>query len=642
MTCWCESNKCGWEETNNKLDKIDYKYIILVWWVILSIALEIISLLIDWIFNHWLWWIFFWIIITLIWHNIIKKGIINLFNLNFKSINTLMTIAIVGAFYLWEYPEAAIIMTLFCLGEYLEDYWISKSKDAVKQLLDNAPKTVFIKWKWEIKIEELRVGDIIVIRPWSKIPVDWKLILGEGYIDESMITWEPIDKFKNNWDLIYWWSISKNWYFEIEVLKLFQESTLSKIIELTYNSKNEKANFHQFIERFSSYYTPSIVIIAILLVIIPVYILGLPFEVWLENAITLLVIACPCALVISTPISIYSAIWNASTNGILIKWGKSLEALANIKSIAFDKTKTLTYGQLEVTDIISYSNISEKELIACASWFELNSEHPVAFGIIKYAKEYGVNFHNVRSISIIPGNWMRWECINCSNTEHYIWNISYLKNMVIQKEIEEKVSQLQAEGKSIVVVSDNNWVKWIIWLNDKIKEESTDLIRNLIKSGINCVMLTWDSQSAWDYIWRKLGLEEVYWGLLPEAKYNKIKELLNKHKVVAMVGDWINDWPALALSSASISMWWLWTDLAIQTSDIIIMNDNLWLITWLIKLWKKTFNTIKFNTYFAIITKLIIMILAIFNISNILLAILSDLGVTIVVILISLSLRNYK
>ena len=320
-------------------------------------------------------------------YNVLWNGVKAIFKLQFSNINLLMLIAVIGAFYLQEFPEAAVLVVLYVLGERLEDIGIENSKSALDELVSKAPKTAFVKTEnANVAIDKIAVGTIIQVKAGEMIPLDGKIISGETTVDEAAITGEPIPKDKYIGDNLFAGTLNKNGFIEIETTKLSIDTTFSKIIRLTFEASANKSETQKFIQKFSRYYTPTMILLAILLFVVPVFVLQLDFDNWLLQAITLLVIACPCALVISTPVAIYAAIGNASAKGALIKGGKYIEALASIKAIALDKTRTITFGNPIVSDIFPLNGTSREELLACTAGAEIFSEHPLAQAIVDASK----------------------------------------------------------------------------------------------------------------------------------------------------------------------------------------------------------------------------------------------------------------
>jgi len=589
---------------------------------------------------------FFAVLILVVGWQTLWKGLKALAKINFRSINLLMTIAVIGAFYLGEYEEAAVVITLFALGERLESFGIQSSKSALQALVDRTPKTATIRrenGEVEIKLAEIKVGDVLIIKPSDMIALDAEVLSGASSVDESTITGEPLPKDKHTGDKIFAGTLNMQGYLEAKVIKTANDSTLAKIIETTFAATKTKSKTQKFIETFAGYYTPTIIVIATLLVIIPTLFLGLPFNPWFEQAITILVIACPCALVISTPISIYSAIGNASSKGALVKGGKYIEAIGRIKAIAMDKTRTLTYGKPKVTDVIPFGETTREHLLACAAGIEKYSEHPLASAIVAAANAENLDSHAVENFQAVMGKGAKADCVVCYDSHHCIGKLPFIsEEHDVQEEVVKLVEELQQTGKTSIVVSNHGGVEGIIALTDEIKTESWATVSHLKELGVETVMLTGDNQSPAQAVAKEVGITVVKAELLPEHKADAVKELLQQYGATAMVGDGVNDAPALALSSVGIAMGAAGSDTAIEAASIAILNDRLELIPYLIRLGRRTISTIKINTTFAIATKLVFVILAILGLSSLALAIFADVGVTVLVILNSLRLLNFK
>ncbi len=576
-----------------------------------------------------------------IWH-----GLKALAKLNFRSINLLMVIAMVGAFYLGEYEEAAVVIVLFSLGERLEAFGIQSSKSALQALVDRTPKTALVKLQngeQETKLEDIKIGDVLIIKPSDMIALDAEITTGASSVDESTITGEPLPRDKHPGDTVFAGTLNMQGYLEARVLKTAKDSTLAKIIETTFAATKTKAETQKFIETFAGYYTPSIIVIAALLVLVPTLVFGQPFNPWFEQAITILVIACPCALVISTPISIYAAIGNASARGALVKGGKYIEAIGRVKAVAMDKTRTLTYGKPKVTDVIPFGETSREHLLACSAGIEKYSEHPLAQAIVTAAREEKLEIHAVENFQAVMGKGAKADCVVCYDKHHCIGKLPFItEEHAVQDEVVQKVEALQAQGKTSIVVSSNGGVEGIIALTDELKPESKQAVADLRALGIETVMLTGDNRAPALLVAKEVGITEVKAEMLPEHKADAIRELLQKYGAVAMVGDGVNDAPALALSSVGIAMGAAGSDTAIEAASIAILNDRLELIPYLIRLGRRTISTIKINTAFAVATKLVFVGLAILGLSSLALAIFADVGVTVLVIVNSLRLLNFK
>jgi Zn2+/Cd2+-exporting ATPase len=626
-----------------KLPLKDNKFIFLLIAIAIVVALEILSIVGIHIPMPYAPFVFGAFILG-IGYSVLWNGIKALTKLNFSSINLLMLIAVIGAFYLGEFPEAAVVIVLYVLGERLEDIGIENSKSALDELVSKAPKTAFVKSQNEfVPIDKILVGTIIQVKPGEMIPLDGKIVSGETSVDEATITGEPIPKDKHPGDNLFAGTFNKNGFIEIETTKLSSDTTFSKIIRLTFEASANKSDTQKFIQKFSKYYTPSIITLALLLFTIPVFVLHLNFNHWLQQAITLLVIACPCALVISTPVAIYAAIGNASAKGALVKGGKYMEALAGIKAIALDKTRTITFGNPIVSDVFPLNGTSREELLACTAGAEMFSEHPLAQAIVDASKKEGFEPHKTTSFKSIMGKGATAKCLVCEDETIYLGKLSFIKeHQQVAPEAEHIVEQLSAQGKTSVVVSFGDGVAGIIGLMDEIKPDSAEALKQLEALQIEPIMLTGDSQKAAHYIAEQVGIKKIFGGLLPENKSEKIKELLQQYQSVAMVGDGINDAPALAQSTVGIAMGAAGSDTAIETANIALMNDKLSLIPFLIKLSKATLQRIKINTVGAILVKVIFITLAFLGYSNLVFAIAADVGVTLIVILLSLNLMKYE
>ena len=621
----------------------DKKFLILLSTIAIVVTLEILSILGINIPMPYAPLVFAAFILS-IGKNVLWNGVKAIFKLQFSSINLLMTIAVIGAFYLGEYPEAAVVIVLYVLGERLEDIGIENSKSSLDELVSKAPKTAFVKAQNDFfSIDKISVGTIIQIKPGEMIPLDGKIISGETSVDEAAITGEPIPKDKHKGDNLFAGTLNKNGFIELETTKLSIDTTFSKIIRLTFEASANKSETQKFIQKFSKYYTPSIIAMAILVFVIPVFAMQLDFNHWLQQAITLLVIACPCALVISTPVAIYAAIGNASAKGALVKGGKYIEALANIKAIALDKTRTITFGNPIVSDIFPLNGTSREELLACTSGAEIFSEHPLAQAIVDASKKEGFEPHKTEAFKSVLGKGATAKCLVCEDKTIYVGKLEFIKeHQYSDNEAEKIVEQLASQGKTSVVVSFGKGVAGIIGLMDEIKPDSAAALKEIRTLNIEPVMLTGDHSNAAKFVAEQVGIKKIFGNMLPENKADKIKELLQQYKFVAMVGDGINDAPALAQSTVGIAMGAAGSDTAIETANIALMNDKLSLIPFLIQLSKKTLRRIKFNTIGAIAVKLIFITLAFIGYSNLVFAIAADVGVTLLVILTSLRLMNYK
>ncbi|MBU1428869.1 cation-translocating P-type ATPase, partial [bacterium] len=467
------------------------------------------------------------------------SGIRSLLKLDFSNINFLMTIATFGAVYLQQFEEAVIIVVLFALGDTLEEFGIERSQTALKELIEKTPKSAQIKGSEEkVPIEKIEIGEVIIIKPGDQIPLDGEVIEGSSLVDEAAITGEPLPRNKYIGDFVYAGTVNSQGYLEVKVTKKSKDTTLSKIIELTYESAEKKSVSQKFIEKFAKIYTPSVLFTSLLLVLIPVVFLGKPFNPWFTQALTLLIISCPCALVISTPVSIFSAIGNATQKGALIKGGRFIEEMGKVKAIGFDKTRTLTKGEPIVSDIVPFNGFTEEEVIACAAGMEAFSEHPIAKSILAKVEGEKFKIHQFANFQAVPGKGLKGECTVCFDKHHCLGNIKFIsEEHHVTEEVLKKVEEFEKQGKTTIVISDNKRVKGVIGVTDQIRKESKPLVESLLKLGIIPVILTGDNKSSAKFVASKLGIEMVRAELLPDKKVAELSKLIQQYKHVAMVGD---------------------------------------------------------------------------------------------------------
>ena len=575
--------------------------------------------------------------------DVILGGLKSLIHLNFSNINLLMTVATFGAVYLGELEEAVIIIILFAVSEALEEFGISRSQNALEELVEKAPKTALIKGQKEkTLIEKITIGDIVVVKPGDYIPLDGVVIEGESLVDESSITGEPLPRNKYKDELVFAGTLNSQGYLEIKVTKTSKDTTLAKIVDLTFQSAEHKSKAAKFIEKFASYYTPSVLVMATLITTVPVFFLNQPFDKWFIQSLTLLIIACPCALVISTPITIFSAIGNATRRGILIKGGQFLEEMGKIKAIAFDKTRTLTKGEPIISDVIPLNGYSKEELLACIAGAEIFSEHPIAKTIVESSQKIAGEIHKYKNFKAIMGKGISGECLVCVDKHHCIGTLRFvMEEHKVDARVVKIVEGFEKEGKTAIVVCDAKKAEGVIGVVDEIRSESKDTINDLHQLKVKTVMLTGDNDSAAKYVASQVGVDEVHAKLLPDEKVTQLLILVKKYKDVAMVGDGINDAPALTTSSVGIAMGAIGSEVAVENADIALMNNNLKLIPFLVRLGKASVQTIRLNIGAAIGVKLLFLTLALFGKSSLALAIFADVGMTLVVVANSLRLFNF-
>jgi len=570
---------------------------------------------------------------------VFRSAIKGLFKQRFLNINFLVAIASLGALYIGQYAEAAAVIFFFMLAEFFEDFGVERSRKALEALIKRSPKTAILADGKKVLVEDVMVGNVVIVRPGDLVPLDGKVVKGLSAIDEAAITGESVPSDKRIGDTVFAGTLNLNGYLEIEVTKESKNSTFSKIIELVEKAQASRAPAQEFLDRFAKYYTPIVVGIAFLMAVIPPLFLSQPFDMWLYRALVLLVIACPCALVISTPVAIASAIGGASRKGILIKGGKFLELLSKVRAVAFDKTKTLTYGEPVVTDVITFNGFSEEEVLADACGIEKFSSHPLSKSILDFVQEKGVTPHAMDKYESIAGKGGKATCLVCNDLEHCIGNLKMIEaHSSTTKEVLEKVEALEQQGKTVILISEGKNVMGALAISDKIRDESKQTIADLRDMNVVSVILTGDNIHTAQYVANELGIKDVYASLLPDEKVKKIEELKNKYQTVAMVGDGVNDAPSLVTSSVGFAMGAGGSDVAIESADVALMNSSISNVPVAITLGQKTMQAIKQNITAALGIKAIVMIFALFGLVHLEWAIGADSGVAILVILNSLKL----
>lgn len=565
-----------------------------------------------------------------------KTGIKNLTQLDF-DMKTLMTIAIIGAAIIGEWSEGAVVVILFAISEVLEGYSMDKARASIRSLMELAPtEALVIRNGQEIllKAEDIEVGDIMVVKPGQRIAMDGVVLEGGSAVNQAAITGEsvPVEKAIN--DEVFAGTLNEEGFLKIKVTKLSEETTIAKIIHLVEEAQAEKAPSQQFVDRFAKYYTPVIMAVAALVAIVPPLLFRAEWQEWVYQGLAVLVVGCPCALVISTPVSIVTAIGNAARKGVLIKGGSFLEEAGALKAIAFDKTGTLTKGGPAVTDFINFSD--DESLLEKVAALEAKSQHPLASAIIKKAgpsRDY-----EVEEFTSITGKGIKG-IIN--RFEYQVGNPKMFTN--IPAEIMKRVTELQNQGKTVMIAGTTTEILGVIAVADEIRDTSSNVIQQLHKLGIQqTIMLTGDNEAAAAEIGRQVGVTSIEAELLPQEKLDFIKRLKLQFVSVAMVGDGVNDAPALAAATVGIAMGGAGTDTALETADIALMNDDLDKLPFTIKLSRKTLVIIKQNIGLALIVKFLALLLVVPGWLTLWIAIFADMGMTLIVTLNGLRLLRVK
>ncbi len=548
--------------------------------------------------------------------------------------NFLMSLATVGAIFLGEYLESVMVMLLYQVGELFQSYAVGKSRTSISSLMDIRPDYANMEKDGKLtKVDpdDVKVGDIIVVKPGEKVPLDGIVQEGESYLDASRLTGESVPIHVRVKDTVLSGSVNQNGLLKIEVTKEFDESTASKILDLVENASSRKAQTENFITKFSRYYTPIVVVGAILLAVIPPFLFPhLTFEVCLERAFTFLVISCPCALVISVPLGFFGGIGGASRRGILLKGSNYLESLSQLKIIVFDKTGTLTKGTFQVTKIVA-NHISDDELLKYAAQAELYSNHPIALSIKeKYTKV--IAQEDVKQIEEVSGKGVH---VSVSNEDIYVGNAAYMNDLEIE------VPQIQ-DGTVVYVIKEKQYLGYLV-ISDEIKENAKEALTNLRQKQIQkMIMLTGDSLESAKRVASQLPIDTYYASLLPQDKLKRVEKLLNKDDTgtLAFVGDGMNDAPVLVRADIGIAMGGLGSDAAIEAADVVIMDDDLSKIGEAIGIAKRTICIVKQNIIFAIGIKIFFLVLGAFGFANMLEAVFADVGVSVLAILNSMRTLN--
>ena len=557
---------------------------------------------------------------------VLKEAIENIFKGEVFDENFLMAIATIGAFAIGEYPEAVTVMLLYQVGETFQDYAVDNSKKSIENLMNIRPDFAnVLRENAEIKVnpEEVKVGEIIIVKPGEKIPLDGKIIDGESMLDTTALTGESVPRKANTGDNVFSGCINQTGLLRIQVTKKFGESTVSKILNLVENAEDKKSKSENFITKFAKYYTPVVVILAVIIAIVPPIIIKEEnFTEWLYRALSFLVVSCPCALVISIPLSFFAGIGGASKIGVLIKGGNYLEALANVNTVVFDKTGTLTKGVFEVQKVEEVG-ASKQDIIKYSAYAENYSNHPIAVSIKKAYNEK-IDEKLISDIKEISGKGIS---VKIENKQVLVGNEKLMQENNIEY---TKCNEIC----TVVYVAIENKYAGYILISDEIKEDSFKAIKELKDNKKQTIMLTGDKKEAGEDVAKKLGIDKVYTELLPDGKVKKVEELIKqKNGTLAFVGDGINDAPVLALSDIGIAMGGLGSDAAIEAADIVIMTDEPSKVNKAIKISKKTMRIVKQNIIFAISIKALVLILSAVGITTMWEAVFADVGVSVIAVL---------
>ena len=605
--------------------------------IIIALVLFLGALIIDFN-NQWINNIVYIIAYVIVGFEIVRKAIRNIIRGKVFDENFLMTVATIGAFGIGEFPEAVAVMLFYQVGELFQSYAVDKSRKSISNLMDIRPDFANVERDGKIEKvdpDDVKIGEIIIVKPGEKIPLDGYVIEGQSSLDTKALTGEALPREISEGEEVLSGSINLNGVIKIKVTKEYGESTVSKILDLVENASNKKSKSENFITKFAKYYTPIVVAIAVILAVIPPLIIkDATFSDWLYRALSFLVVSCPCALVISIPLSFFGGIGGASKMGVLIKGSNYLEQLANTEIVVFDKTGTLTEGVFEVQKVEAI-DISKEELLRLTAYAENYSNHPISLSVKEaYNKE-------IDEKEIIEAQELSGMGISAKIGERNV----LVGNEKLMNEKQINFTKYDGIGTILYVAIDGKYAGYIV-IADKIKEDSKRAIKNLKKNNIKqTVMLTGDRKDVGENVAKELELDKVYTELLPDGKVQKVEDLLKEKSEkgkLAFVGDGINDAPVLALADIGIAMGGLGSDAAIEAADVVLMTDEPSKIVDAIHLSKKTMRIVKENIIFAISVKILVLILSAFGLSTMWEAVFADVGVSIIAILNALRILRVK
>lgn len=577
--------------------------------------------------------------------DLFKEGFSDLIKLDF-SMESLMTIAIIGAAFIGEWAEGSIVVILFAISEALERFSMDKARQSIRSLMDIAPKEALIRRnnvEQLVSVDKIDIDDIMIIKPGQKIAMDGLVINGHSSVNQAAITGESVPVEKQLDDEVFAGTLNEEGVLEVKVTKKVTDTTIAKIIHLVEEAQGERAPAQAFVDKFAKYYTPFIIIMALLIVVVPPLFFGGDWNKWLYQGLSILVVGCPCSLVISTPVSIVSAIGNAAKNGVLVKGGVYLEEIGHLRAIAFDKTGTLTKGKPVVTDFIATSSETDINYLSIISSLESLSQHPLASAILNEADKTNVDYKSIQieDFQSITGKGLTG--IH-QNIRYYIGSPKLFSASVIEETaVKVQYRQFQEQGKTAMYFGTDEQILGVIAVADEVRDSSAAVISELHKLSIeHTIMLTGDNTKTVESIGKQLGVTEIKGDLMPQEKLDSIKALRTTYNKVAMVGDGINDAPALAASTVGIAMGGAGTDTALETADVALMGDDLQKLPFIVRLSRQTLKVIKQNITFSLGIKLLALLLVIPGWLTLWIAIVADMGATLLVTLNGLRLMKVK
>nr|WP_317356585.1 heavy metal translocating P-type ATPase [uncultured Tyzzerella sp.] len=603
---------------NNNIEKDENSFHIIK--ILIGASLFIVAKWLDFTYIYALSYI-------ILGYDIIFKALKNIRKGKLFDENFLMAIATVGAIIIKEYPEAVAVMLFYQIGEYFQEKAIGKSRKAIKSLINIKAEYATKENGEKVDPEDININDIIIVKAGEKVPVDGVIVEGSSFLDMSALIGESVPRKVSTGDEILSGSINNNSILKIKVTKEYKNSTVSKILDLVENSSMKKSKTESFISKFAKIYTPIVVISALFLAIIPPLFTGYNFTIWIERSLVFLVSSCPCALVVSVPLSFFSGIGTASKKGILIKGSVYMQDLSLVDTIVFDKTGTLTKGVFEISKIET-NNFNKNEFLNIVYSLENLSIHPVAKSIVEYCKN---NFNNIQSFNVEDFEEISGYGLKATLNKEEI----LLGNNKLLDKYNIKYEKATENGTIVYLAKNKNYIGYIV-VSDIIKDNAKETIKDLKNIGIQkTIMLSGDRKETANFVGNNIGLDEVYAELLPQDKVYMFEKIKNRNlnKKIAFVGDGINDAPVLAMSDVGIGMGGVGSDAAIEAADMVIMNDDLQKIKEGIIISKNTINIVKLNIIFSLSVKFAVLALALFGYATMWLAVFADVGVSVIAIL---------
>lgn len=567
------------------------------------------------------------------------------------DMNVLMTVAVIGAVFIKEYSEAASVVFLFSLAELLEALSVARARRAIQEVLKITPKEALVinesGKSINTPVNSLVLNDVILVRPGDNIPIDGTVIEGASSVNQASLTGESRAVDKNVGDEVLAGTINESGVLKVKVNKLFHDTKIAQITTMIEDAQKEKAPSQRFVDKFASIYTPLVMLLAIFVAVLPPLLYGGAWDVWLYKALVLLVIGCPCALVIATPVSVVSGLTSLARRGILVKGGIHLESLGKLQALALDKTGTITNGTPEVVEFKLFSNTSHEESMRLTASLESMSTHPLAQAVLRYADSMNIHYEHPSDFKMIVGKGAEGRI---DNHWYFVGNHKLAHELgVCGPEVESYLDQIESKSMSVIVLGHKphqdckGEIIAVFALGDSIRSNIKQTIKDLHQSGIHFVaMLSGDNQKTVNAVAAQAGIDYAKGGLLPDDKVKEIKQMVSKYKYVGMVGDGVNDAPALANATIGIAMGVVGSDTAIETADVALMKDDLFMLPKAIRHGRQVLNVIRFNIAFAIAIKVVFFILAFLGMTNLWLAVAADMGASLLVTFNALRLLNVK